>query len=651
MSEFYKPPFGSSAAYYVNKGINVFPIIPGTKKPAVKWKHLQSEKMNEKTLGYMIRYYANYNIAIVTGSISGIAVVDVDGEEGTNNLKEYSLPDTLTVKTARGYHLYYSLPEGVALSSAIGLMPKVDVKADGGYVIAPPSVSADRVQYKWNMSPSGLKSLPPLPEWVIQKIGMRQDGIIPTGKAGLEEFESRRNWLKEIVDGVGEGQRNNACSRYAGWLISKGYDEDACIKELLTWNLKNTPPMPEAEVAAVFQSVLVKDRTRSYREATPTTLDDAKERIAQHLFFEDDTIIDVVLATALTYNHECGPLWLIIVGPPSSGKTEILRSLRQYKDTVFIESITGRTLFTGMRNAMGVLERNKQDYLLMINKDFGSIMAKPSTERGVILQQLRGVFDGEYIDETGGGKGTIEWRNRLNFLSASTQDIESVASQAALADLGERFLYYKMKPEGDEIVRKKAMLSISGHKSDKTMRNVVASAMLGVLKTYDGFDASTIKFPDTIAGWLVELCMVAVKLRTRVKRDSYRKGVIEYKPSPEGVMRMLKSAKGLLLGLTIVRGKKESDIKDYALVARVVMDSIPSYRKTILKTQHFSDKWMTPKEMAAITNISAYACELIMDDFHVVGMADKDTNETLPVYKLKSDTMESIKRSGLEGLL
>lgn len=641
----------------MKRGINVFPIIPKTKKPAVKWKHLQSTKMNEKTLGYLSRYYANYNIGLVTGSISGLAVVDVDGQEGTDNLKEYSLPDTLTVKTARGYHLYYSLPEGVALPSAIALMPKVDIKADGGYVVAPPSIAADGTQYKWNMSPAGIRTLPPLPDWIIQKIGMRQDGTIPTGQEGLDEFESRKHWLKEVIGGVGEGNRNHACARYAGWLISKGYNEDDCIKELLTWNLKNTPPMPESEVASVFSSVLVKDKTRSYVEAPPISLETAKARIAKHLFFEDDTIIDVVLATALTYNHECGPIWLIIVGPPSSGKTEILRSIRQYKDTIFMESITTRTLFTGMRNCMGILERNTQSHLLMINKDFGSIMSKPSGDRSVILQQLRGVFDGEYIDETGGGKGTIEWRNRLNFISASTQDIESVESQKALADLGERFLYYKMQQESDDVTRHKAMLSISGHKSDRIMRNDVESAMLGALKKFDGFDASTITFPDSIAGWLVELCMVAVKLRTRVKRDSYRKGVIEYKPSPEGVMRMLKSAKGLLLGLTIIRDKKECDIKDYGLVARIVMDSIPAYKKTIMKTMYFKGEWMRPSNMVDVTKISLYACEIIMDDLYVVGLCDKDVMQStndLPgpiAYRLKAATIESIKRSGLEGLL
>ena len=168
--KYYKPPFAVSAYYYWKKGLNVFPIIPRTKKPACAWKHLQDKLMDESELKYMIRTYPNYNIGIVTGHVSQIVVVDVDGEDGDGHLKEFAIPQTLRANTTRGYHLYYKLPEGLHMRTANSLLPKVDIKADGGYVIAPPSVRPNGTgAYMWDQSPAVLTSLPVIPEWVVQK--------------------------------------------------------------------------------------------------------------------------------------------------------------------------------------------------------------------------------------------------------------------------------------------------------------------------------------------------------------------------------------------------------------------------------------------------------------------------------------------------
>ena len=85
-----------------------------------------------------------------------------------------------------------------------------------------------------------------------------------------------------------------------------------------------------------------------------------------------------------------------------------------------------------------------------------------------------------------------------------------------------------MKPEDEETIRNKALRKMRSSSNDATMRNTVSEAMLGVLKDCEFRKVEDIVIPDDINQWIVELCMVAVRLRTRVKRDGYRQENISH---------------------------------------------------------------------------------------------------------------------------
>lgn len=99
------------------------------------------------------RKWPGANIGIATGVVSGLVVPDIDGEEGLALLKSLvarhgPLPRTPTVKTARGWHFYFALPaSGVSIPCSAG--GGLDVRGDGGYVVAPPSVHASGHVYRW----------------------------------------------------------------------------------------------------------------------------------------------------------------------------------------------------------------------------------------------------------------------------------------------------------------------------------------------------------------------------------------------------------------------------------------------------------------------------------------------------------------------
>ncbi len=108
------------------------------------------------------------NIGIATGAASGIVVLDVDGRAGEASLAKLPnpLPDTLVALTRRGAHFWFAHPGGKVANSAGKLGPGLDVRGDGGYVVAPPSRYSegnDAGQYVWIGED---RTLVPWPGWL-----------------------------------------------------------------------------------------------------------------------------------------------------------------------------------------------------------------------------------------------------------------------------------------------------------------------------------------------------------------------------------------------------------------------------------------------------------------------------------------------------
>ncbi len=99
------------------------------------------------------RKWQDANIGIVTGAISGIMVVDIDGPEALAAVQQLAdkhepLPKTPTAKTARGWHFYFKHPHADLIIPCTA-RDGIDIRGDGGYVVAPPSVHATGHAYQW----------------------------------------------------------------------------------------------------------------------------------------------------------------------------------------------------------------------------------------------------------------------------------------------------------------------------------------------------------------------------------------------------------------------------------------------------------------------------------------------------------------------
>lgn len=195
------------------------------------------------------------NVALPTGREQGFVVVDVDidhdGLETIDRLeRRYGvLPATRLVQTGGGgLHLYFAAPDKPLKNSAGRIGRGVDVRADGGYVVSPPSIHLSGRCYEWADPDAPIL---PMPGWLLARA---QADPVPITNA--RSFSGRTPASDRYRDPVGDGQRNVTLAKVAGSMRRQGLDERTIADSLLSHNARYcSPPLPEREVVQVARSI------------------------------------------------------------------------------------------------------------------------------------------------------------------------------------------------------------------------------------------------------------------------------------------------------------------------------------------------------------------------------------------------------------
>jgi putative DNA primase/helicase len=138
----------SIAKEYVKRGFSVIPLQQRGKKPALpSWREFQGRRATEEELNSWFGNGSCKNIGIIAGTISELVILDADSAEAVEWC-EANLPQTPSVNTARGRHYYFRYKDGIRNSVNVNGM-ELDVRGEGGYVVAPPSVHETGVSYLW----------------------------------------------------------------------------------------------------------------------------------------------------------------------------------------------------------------------------------------------------------------------------------------------------------------------------------------------------------------------------------------------------------------------------------------------------------------------------------------------------------------------
>ena len=243
----------AAALAYAERGWSTIPIEPRGKRPLVPWLEFQQRLANAAEIGAWFDRWPAASIAIVTGRVSGLVVLDLDPRHGGQasierlRVEHGPLPRTVEAETGGGgRHLYFAHPGG-PLANRVGLLPGIDLRADGGCVVAPPSLHASGRRYRWaaGRAPDDLP-LAATPRW-----------LLPTAHGGTHRGHTLAHWRELLRQDVAEGRRNNALASLAGHLLWHGVDPQVALELLLAFNrARCRPPLPDEEVAAVVASIV-----------------------------------------------------------------------------------------------------------------------------------------------------------------------------------------------------------------------------------------------------------------------------------------------------------------------------------------------------------------------------------------------------------
>lgn len=275
------------------------------------------------------------NIGIVTGEKSGLVVLDVDKKhDGDKSIaalqaKYEKITERIIAKTGGGgWHLLFKHPGGrvgnIQNTDILGL--GIDVRGDGGYIVAPPSRHAEGKRYEWAIEPNGI--LPEMPVWLKLLLSRPKLQVAP---------------IDIISPPIPEGARNKTLTSLAGSMQRRAMSAEAILAALKTENERRcNPPLSQEEVAMIAKSIQrYPADAPAYVPLDPSgnelPITDVKEGLFSvkdvtdetHLLYDEGAVGGVSTGWReldTLYTVKPGQ-WTVITGIPSHGKSAFLDAM------------------------------------------------------------------------------------------------------------------------------------------------------------------------------------------------------------------------------------------------------------------------------------------------------------------------------------
>jgi len=231
------------ALKYLEKGYYVIPVRRENKKPYIEWKQYQQESPMKDEVEDWWTKWPEANIGVITGKATNLVVIDVDDENGRRTMDTLApglKPHTIS---PHGLHFWFKYHEGMVNRAKI--IPGIDVRTDGGYIIAPPGSNGDGGKYRKSLVG---KVYDEIPQALYKKLKEDKSQSFKKRSASVELFKS--------------GTRDEDLFRLANHLIKGGMDLDTAYDYLIFCARKCDPPFPENELKAKIESAIKRQDTR-----------------------------------------------------------------------------------------------------------------------------------------------------------------------------------------------------------------------------------------------------------------------------------------------------------------------------------------------------------------------------------------------------
>jgi hypothetical protein len=487
------------------------------------------------------------------------------------------------------------------------LGPGLDTRGEGGYVVVPPSVGDNGRTYQFVRTPDNVEPAEP-PEWLFQLLE--------------SAIGSQNGAAAKITAVIPAGRRNDELASIAGTLRRRGLGNREILAALVAVNEERcSPPLALSELERIAESV------GRYKPAQPLgkptysgptrELEDVVATFRRWLHLPDPGALYVALATVVANRLPGDPIWLLLVGASSSGKTEVLVSLSGLEEVEPAATLTEAALLSGVprrdvaSGASGGLLKKVGDYGILTLKDFGSVLSMHRDARAAVLAALREIYDGAWDRPVGadGGK-VLSWRGNLGLVAGVTTVVDR--HHGVIDSLGSRFAFYRL---GVSDRGAQANRSLEHRRRAAGMRDELRDAVSGFFTALTlPSDEDTLSEDDKQR--LVELADFVTLARSPVERDTYKTREIELIPDAEAPARFVNVLASLLEGLRVIG---LDDTTAWTLVSKVALDSMPAQRRKVL--EHLKTaRSTTTKEAGALLGLPTTTARRTLEDLAAHGL-------------------------------
>jgi len=350
----------------------------------------------------------------------------------------------------------------------------------------------------------------------------------------------------------------------------------------------------------------------------PVAINSALATFGKWLHMDDTAPVLAVAATIVTNLTDGDPVWLLVVGPPSGGKTEILSSAAGLPYIVPAATITEAALLSGTSSkeratdATGGLLRQIGDFGIMLAKDFTSVLSQNRDTAKSAMAAMREIYDGSWDRPVGsdGGK-VLHWHGKCGFIGGVTPSYDRYGS--IVNALGDRYLLLRL-PDVD--AEKQVAAAMRSTEQEKAMRVELAAAMTGLIA---GANRDLVYAPltDDDITRLQDLAIFTARARTAVERDGYTKELLVI-PQPEGPARLVKALRRVYGGMVAIGA---DDDTRWDLLRRIAVDCLPAMRTPLLRELlEYPDPRRTADIAAAVGMVTKTA-HRTLDDLGLLKIA------------------------------
>jgi len=328
------------------------------------------------------------------------------------------------------------------------------------------------------------------------------------------------------------------------------------------------PPSPPPPVAPTIVARVL---------GTNSPIEETLKTFERWLILPSRTPVLAMLGTIVANLLPGDPVWLGLVAPPSSAKTELLNSVSGLPFVVSVSTLTLASLLSGTPRrqrtpgATGGLLRQVGNPGLLCLKDFTSTLTMRPDSKSEVLSALREIYDGKWTRYVGtdGGK-PLHWVGKLGLVFGCTGAIDT---QHSVSDaLGNRFLLSRLEPGKGQL--RWAFRHVGGKTA--AMRHELAESV-NLLFAAPRADPQELSEPEIDR--FERVTELVVRLRGAVERDRYRRE-LDAVYGAEGPARFGLSLERLLAGLDALGVERKIALE---VVISVALDSTPPLRRNVYR--------------------------------------------------------------------